>query len=212
MILARIFTKIFKEGGIILIDAKGQKYICGNPKTEKPITIKLLKDNLSWKLLLDPELEFPEAYMRNEIEIENASMKDFLMELIKNLGRNEISTTSLITKKIYQTWRTITNFNLPGKSRKNVEHHYDIGGTRGEKLYDIFLAIRLVVEISPLPKFFTRSIKKSFIEAFSISISFLIYASGNSSSGSNNNFQLRLSLSNFTVIGFSVLGFPQIYF
>ena len=56
MILARIFTKIFKEGGIILIDAKGQKYICGNPKTEKPITVKLLKDNLSWKLLLDPEL------------------------------------------------------------------------------------------------------------------------------------------------------------
>ena len=99
MILARIFTKIFKEDGIILIDAKGQKYICGNPKTEKPIIVKLLKDNLSWKLLLDPELEFPEAYMRNEIEIENASMKDFLMELIKNLGRNEISTTSLITKK-----------------------------------------------------------------------------------------------------------------
>ena len=139
MILARIFTKIFKEGGIILIDAKGQKYICGNPSTEKPITLKLLKNNLNWKLLLDPELEFPEAYMRNEIEIENASMKDFLMELIKNLGRSEISTTSLITKKIYQTWRTITNFNLPGKSRKNVEHHYDIGGVRGEKLYDIFL-------------------------------------------------------------------------
>ena len=139
MILARIFTKIYKEGGIILEDAKGQKYICGNPREEKPITVKLLKDNLSWKLLLDPELEFPEAYMRNEIEIENASMKDFLMELIKNLGRNEISTTSLITKKIYQAWRTITNFNLPGKSRKNVEHHYDIGGTKGEKLYDIFL-------------------------------------------------------------------------
>ena len=118
MILARIFTKIFKEGGIILIDAKGQKYICGNPATEKPITVKLHKNNLNWKLLLDPELEFPEAYMRNEIEIENASMKDFLMELIKNLGRSEISTASLITKKIYQTWRTITNFNLPGKSRK----------------------------------------------------------------------------------------------
>ncbi len=118
MILARIFTKIFKEGGIILIDAKGQKYICGNPKTEKPITVKLLKDNLSWKLLLDPELEFPEAYMRNEIEIENASMKDFLMDLVKNLGRGEISTTSLVVKKIFQSWRTVTNFNLPGKSKK----------------------------------------------------------------------------------------------
>ena len=69
MILARIFTKIYKESGIILVDAKGQKYICGNPRKEKPITVKLLKDNLSWKLLLDPELEFPEAYMRDEIKI-----------------------------------------------------------------------------------------------------------------------------------------------
>ena len=139
MILARIFSRIYKEGGIILIDAKGQKYICGNPRKEKPITLKLLKDNLKWKLLIDPELEFPEAYMRNEIVIENASLKDFLMDLIKNLGRNEVSTASLITKRIYQAWRYFTNFNLPGKSRKDIEHHYDIGGAKGEKLYDIFL-------------------------------------------------------------------------
>ena len=139
MILARIFTKIYKEGGIILIDSKGQKYICGNPRKEKPITIKLLKENLGWKILLDPELEFPEAYMRGDIVIENASLKDFLMELVKNLGRGEITTASIITKKIYQVWRAITNFNLPARSRKNVQHHYDIGGQRGEKLYDIFL-------------------------------------------------------------------------
>ena len=103
MILARMFSKIYKESGIILVDAKGQKYICGNPQKEKPITVKLLKDNLSWKLLLDPELEFPEAYMRNEILIENASLKEFLMELVKNLGRREINTTSYISKKIFQS-------------------------------------------------------------------------------------------------------------
>jgi len=139
MILARIFSRIYKEGGIILIDAKGQKYICGNPRKENPITLKLLEDNLRWKLLIDPEFEFPESYMRNEIIIENASLKDFLMDLIKNLGRDEVSSVSLITKKIYQAWRYVTNFNLPGKSRKNIEHHYDIGGKKGEQLYDIFL-------------------------------------------------------------------------
>ena len=74
MILARIFTNIYKEGGIILIDAKGQKYICGNPKKEKPITLKLLKENLNWKLIIDPEIEFPEAYMRGEIKIENGTL------------------------------------------------------------------------------------------------------------------------------------------
>ena len=43
MILARVFSKIYKEDGIILIDSKGQKYICGNPRKEKPITVKLIR-------------------------------------------------------------------------------------------------------------------------------------------------------------------------
>ena len=139
MLLARILSKIYKEDGIILIDAKGQKYICGNPNQQKPIILKLLKENLKWKLIIDPEIEFPEAYMRNEIIIENASLKEFLMQLIKNLGRGEVSSASFISKKIFQFCRYFSNFNLPGKARKNVEHHYDIGGERGEKLYDIFL-------------------------------------------------------------------------
>ena len=138
MILARVFSNIYREGGIILVDSKGQKYICGNPRKDNPITIKLLKKNLNWKLILDPELEFPEAYMRGEIIIENASLKEFLMDLVKNLGRREVNSASYISKRIFQLWRYLSNFNLPGKSRKNVEHHYDIGGEKGEKLYDIF--------------------------------------------------------------------------
>jgi len=140
MILARVFSNIYKKGGIILIDSKGQKYICGpNPRANNPITVKLLKENLNWKIPLNPELEFPEAYMRGEIIIENASLKEFLMDLVKNLGRREVNTASYISKRIFQIWRYLSNFNLPGKSRKNVEHHYDIGGEKGEKLYDIFL-------------------------------------------------------------------------
>jgi cyclopropane-fatty-acyl-phospholipid synthase len=139
MILAKVLNKIYKKNGIILEDSSGQKYIIGNPRKDNPITIKLLKDNLKWKLILDPELEFPEAYMRNEILIENGSLEEFLMSLIENLGRDEITTASYFSKKIYQGIRFISNFNLPGKARKNVEHHYDIGGDKGEKLYDIFL-------------------------------------------------------------------------
>ncbi len=139
MFLAKVLDKIYKTDGIILEDSTGQKYICGNPNKDKPITIKLLKNNLKWKLLLDPELEFPEGYMRNEILIINGTLDEFLMSLLKNLGRDEITTASYLSKKIYQAIRFISNFNLPGKSKKNVEHHYDIGGAKGEKLYDIFL-------------------------------------------------------------------------
>ena len=48
MLVAKLFSKIFKEGGIILIDHSGQKFICGEPRKEKPITVKLLKKNLNW--------------------------------------------------------------------------------------------------------------------------------------------------------------------
>ena len=139
MILAKILSRIYKKNGIILEDSTGQKYICGSPRKDNPLTLKLLKDNLRWKLILDPELEFPEAYMRNEILIQNGSLEEFLMSLVENLGREEITTASYLSKKIYQAVRFISNFNLPGKARKNVEHHYDIGGDKGEKLYDIFL-------------------------------------------------------------------------
>ena len=43
MILARVFSNIYREGGIILVDSRGQKYICGNPRKNNPITVKLLK-------------------------------------------------------------------------------------------------------------------------------------------------------------------------
>ena len=106
MLVAKLLSKIFKkEEGIILIDYSGQKYICGNPRKEKPITIKLLKKNLNWKLILDPELEFPEAYMRNDLVVENASLKEFLMLLCKNLGREEISSAGYISKKIHPVLR-----------------------------------------------------------------------------------------------------------
>ena len=139
MIVAKLLTKILKEGGVILIDHTGQKYICGNPDNKKAMTLKILKKNLNLKLILDPEIEFPEAYMRGDIVIENATLKEFMMLLIKNLGRKEITTASYISKKMFQYWRYISNYNFPLKSQRNIEHHYDIGGEKGEKLYDIFL-------------------------------------------------------------------------
>ena len=43
MLLARLLSRIFKKNGIVLIDSQGQKYICGKPDLQKPLTIKLSK-------------------------------------------------------------------------------------------------------------------------------------------------------------------------
>ena len=135
MMLARLLSKIYKKNGIVLVDSKGQKYICGQPDLNKPVTVKLLEKNLNWKLALNPDLNFPEAYIRGEIQIENASLLEFLNMTFENIGRSEINFSGYTMKKIFHLWRFLTNYNLPRRSKRNVRHHYDIG----EELYDLFL-------------------------------------------------------------------------
>ena len=101
MLFAKLLSKIFKKKGIILIDYQGQKYICGKPDLNNPLTVKLLKRNLNWNLVLNPDLNFPEAYMRGEIEINNGSLYDFLCMIFENIGRGEINTYGYIAKKIF---------------------------------------------------------------------------------------------------------------
>ena len=135
MLLARLLSKILKKNGVVLIDHHKQKYICGKPDLKNPLTLKLLKKNLSWKLVLNPDLNFPEAYMKGEIEIENGSLIDFLNIIFENIGREEINKFGYVYKKILHFWRVVSNYNLPNKSKKDIKHHYDIG----EDLYDLFL-------------------------------------------------------------------------
>ena len=82
--------------------------------------------------------------MNEELIIENASLREFILGFVKNLGRTEVTALSLISKKIYGIWRTLTNFNLPGKSKKNVEHHYDVGGPKPRSTFkDGYLALKI---------------------------------------------------------------------
>ena len=111
MLVARLFSKIYKKGGIILIDSFGQKFICGNPDLKKPLTLKILNKKLHWQLLINPDLSFPEAYMCGDIKIENGSLLDFLNLTFENLGRGEINASGYFIKKILHAWRFLTNYN-----------------------------------------------------------------------------------------------------
>jgi len=99
MLTARLLSKIFKKSGIVLIDSQGQKYICGKPDLRNPLTLKLLKKDLNWKLVLNPDLNFPEAYIRGEIEFENGSLIDFLNLFLKILVERKLIFMDIWLKK-----------------------------------------------------------------------------------------------------------------
>ena len=135
MNLVNFLNKLVKKNGFILIDADNRKYSIGIPKKDNPITLKLLDKKLHHKLLLHPDLHFGEAYTDGSIIIENGTLTEFLEIVLENVGRGEVNIFSQSFNKLRGIYRTLTNFNLAGKSKKNVAHHYDIS----EKLYDLFL-------------------------------------------------------------------------
>jgi len=135
MNLVKFLNNLFKVDGFILIDSKSRKFVIGKPIKENPITIKLFDKNLNLKLLLNPDLYFGEAYTNGSLKIENGSLTEFLEITLRNIGRNDINFYGKILNKIKGTYRHLTNYNKGIKSKKNVNHHYDIS----EKLYDLFL-------------------------------------------------------------------------
>ena len=135
MQLARFLTKLFKEGGLVLIDANSKKYVIGNPKKENPLTLKLLDKSLHYKLLFYPDLYFGEAYSNGSLTIENGTLTEFLNMALQNIGRKETNFFSEFLNKIRGSYRYLTNFNFIKKSKMNIARHYDIS----DDLYDLFL-------------------------------------------------------------------------
>ncbi len=135
MQLAKFLNKLFKEGGLVLIDANSKKHIIGKPKGNNPITLKLLDKSLHYKLLFYPDLYFGEAYSEGSLTIENGTLTEFLNMALQNIGRKETNLFSELLNTIRGSYRYLTNFNFIKKSKMNIARHYDIS----DDLYDLFL-------------------------------------------------------------------------
>ena len=135
MYLVNFLNGIVKEDGFELVDANSKSYLIGKPKKEKPIRLKILDKKLHWKLLINPDLYFGEAYTDGSVVIENGTLTEFLDIALKNIGRKPTNSITNVLGKFRRIYRYITNFNLVKKSKKNVAHHYDISN----KFYNLFL-------------------------------------------------------------------------
>ena len=135
MYLLDFLNNLIKDDGFELVDANSKSHIVGKPKKENPVRLKILNKSLHWKLLINPDLYLGEAYMDGSIVIENGSLTEFLDIALKNVGRDPTNVATNALGRFRRVYRYITNFNLIGRSKENVAHHYDIS----EKFYDLFL-------------------------------------------------------------------------
>src|SRR5882762_5009209 len=131
--LLRYFLGQFiRRGTMTFTAASGAQFTCGDG-TGRPVSARFLSRQTERRILLNPELALGEAYVDGTFVVENGSIADALAilldqpEMVPQWGRLQWWLRYLA--------RHIRQFNLRGRARNNVAHHYDLDG----RLYSLFL-------------------------------------------------------------------------
>src|SRR5919205_3210490 len=83
MLLVTALSRIVRIGRLTVIDAAGRRRVFeGSPGPAA--SIRLHDPALGWKLLANPRLSVPEAYMDGTLTIEEGSLYDFVDVLTAN--------------------------------------------------------------------------------------------------------------------------------
>jgi len=133
-ILDGFLRRIVKAGRLEIIDADGQTFTYGNG-IGRQARVRFNDAAVSRDLLLNPTLKLAESYMDGRIVVEDGSIYDFIM-LVLQSGTEEMPHWQATLRQHFGiAARRISQFNPPGRSRRNVQHHYDLG----DDLYTLFL-------------------------------------------------------------------------
>ena len=132
--LYNVLNKLRFDGTLQVIDYRNIKHKFGN--SSPLVTVRLKNKSIERKLFLNPGLYIGEAYMNEELVVEQGSIDDFI-NLITNCYDDFITNNSFY--KFYENLSSIfmpfQQLNKLVNSKKNVAHHYDIN----ENLYKLFL-------------------------------------------------------------------------
>jgi len=132
MLFTGLLQKMFHEGALRYIDARGKTYLMGDGSP--PVcTLRATRPGLDFSLAMKPSLRVPEALMNGDLVIEDGTMFDFLDLASRNLRHLEAQPLARFLR-----WIDPARFgqrNPARRARRNVAHHYDLSG----ELYDLFL-------------------------------------------------------------------------
>ena len=132
--LFSVLKNVNFKGRIDIINYNGKVYSFG--KGERFSQIKLKSKSIEKKILLNPGLYLGEAYVNEELVIQKGSLDDFLniiSSAYDDFLDNNISFR--FYEKISNFFKLLQQVNVLKKSKKNVEHHYDLG----DDFYKLFL-------------------------------------------------------------------------
>ncbi|MEZ2132751.1 MULTISPECIES: class I SAM-dependent methyltransferase [unclassified Sinorhizobium] len=133
-ILKRALSCIVTRGSLCVTTASGHILTFGDGFGE-PVHVRFTDNRAQWAFLMDADLRLGELYMDGRFLVERGSLYDFVAMMLREAQNQKHPLIARVIDQIRTRLRIFRHRNLPGRSKTNVAHHYDLDG----RLYELFL-------------------------------------------------------------------------
>ena len=135
-LLHRYLTGHIRRGDLALIMPDGASLNFGDGQPPH-VTAKIHNTDIVRRLVLNPELAVPEAYMEESLTIEGDDLNGLLVLALMN--RSELLAQGAWHSRLEAAYRRLSGLaqqvNDMGRSKRHVAVHYDLSG----ELFSLFL-------------------------------------------------------------------------
>ncbi len=133
--LPKLLNKAIHKGTLALRGPDGAVQTVGGKEPGPHVAIHITEPRYDWKIPLNPELYTGEAYMDGHLIVENGDIYDLLELFFINKRNFDLTASQIYWKSLARKMRRFHQHNPVTRSRKNVQHHYDLGNA----FYRLFL-------------------------------------------------------------------------
>jgi cyclopropane-fatty-acyl-phospholipid synthase len=123
--LRLLLRRFVRRGHLGVIDHTGRRHGFGTAGTRPSVTVRLHDPSLYRRLTVHPTLHVGRAYVDGVLTIEDGQLSDFLDLLLLNEQLGSKGRAGDVKRRLDEAARLAAVVNLPGRSRRNVHHHYD---------------------------------------------------------------------------------------
>lgn len=134
-LLQGVVGRLVRTGNLTVTDPDGTVETFGDG-SGAPVHVVVKSHQAQRAILLDPTLAVPEAYMNGEIDFVEGDVLEFLRIVYQNMGPDGIDAAwTKAIEGVRIAFRRLQQINTATRSRRNVQHHYDLS----REFYRLFL-------------------------------------------------------------------------
>ena len=127
-------VRIVTMGRLSVTTAKDKRLSYGDG-SGPAVSVRFTDSLAQWAFLSDADMKLGELFMDGRFVVEEGSIYDFISLLLREAQNTTHPWSARFIDALRARFRKLKWPNLPGRSKRNVAHHYDLDG----RLYELFL-------------------------------------------------------------------------